>query len=127
VRYNHTTHTRVILYPFMTTGSKLYDSHLGQLAVLLGRNLLRFNTAPLGAVPLGVGARDLFPRIREDFKVKSSIPQGLPCGDSLSENLSAAFCGFMAWGLKVWEFSAGAGYSHSLAVLPVPAGFYKGE
>jgi hypothetical protein len=24
----------------------------------------------------------MFPRIREDFKEKSSIPQGLPCGSS---------------------------------------------
>jgi hypothetical protein len=28
------------------------------------------------------GAGDMFPRIREDFKEKSSIPQGLPCGCS---------------------------------------------
>ena len=44
-----------------------------------GVALLRFNTAPLGAV----GTGDLFPRIRKDFKDKSSIPQGLPCGGSL--------------------------------------------
>ena len=41
-----------------------------------GVTLLRFNTAPLGAVGTG-GAGDLFPRIRKDFKDKSSIPAGL--------------------------------------------------
>jgi hypothetical protein len=42
---------------------------------------LGFNTpAPWGASHGGTG--DLFPRIRKDFKEKSSIPQGLPCGSS---------------------------------------------
>ena len=49
---------------------------------LLECSPLRFNTAPLGAVDNG-GAKDLFPRICKDFKVKSSIPQSLPCGGSL--------------------------------------------
>ena len=54
-----------------------------RIVVNLGRSPLRFNTAPLGAVNTG-GAGDLFPRKGKDFKVKSSIPQGLPCGGSLT-------------------------------------------
>jgi hypothetical protein len=46
-----------------------------------GVALLGFNTPPLGALLTG-GAGDLFPRIRKDFKEKSSISQGLPCGCS---------------------------------------------
>jgi len=40
---------------------------------------LRFNTAPLGAVGTG-GARDVFPRIRKDFKEKSSIHRCFAAG-----------------------------------------------
>jgi hypothetical protein len=47
-----------------------------------GVALLGFNTPPIGALPAG-GTGDLFPRIRKDFKEKSLIPQGLPCGCSL--------------------------------------------
>jgi hypothetical protein len=38
-----------------------------------------FNTPPLGAVKTG-GAGDLFPRIRKDFKEKSSIPRRSAAG-----------------------------------------------
>jgi hypothetical protein len=44
---------------------------------------LGFNTPPLGALLTG-GAGDVFPRIRKDFKVKSSIPRGEPRGSSLN-------------------------------------------
>jgi hypothetical protein len=40
---------------------------------------LGLNTPPLGAVKTG-GAGDLFPRIRKDFKGKSSIPRRLRRG-----------------------------------------------
>ena len=43
---------------------------------LLRRSLLRFNTAPLGAVHAG-GAGDLFPRNSTALKDKFSIPRGL--------------------------------------------------
>jgi hypothetical protein len=52
-------------------------------AFIKGVALLGFNTPPLGALPAG-GAGDLFPSIRKDFKEKSSIPQGFPCGCSLA-------------------------------------------
>jgi hypothetical protein len=42
-------------------------------------NLLGFNSPPLGAVKTG-GAGDLFPRIRKDFKEKSSIPRRSAAG-----------------------------------------------
>jgi hypothetical protein len=40
---------------------------------------LGLNTPPLGAVKTG-GTGDLFPRIRKDFKGKSSIPRRLRRG-----------------------------------------------
>jgi len=42
--------------------------------LFIRRSLLRFNTAPLGAVHSG-GAGDLFPRIRKPLKNESSIPR----------------------------------------------------
>ena len=42
--------------------------------LIIRRSLLRFNTAPLGAVHSG-GAGDLFPRIRKALKNESSIPR----------------------------------------------------
>jgi hypothetical protein len=50
-------------------------------AVLCADFILKmgFNTPPLGAVKTG-GAGDLFPRIRKDFKKKSSIPRRSAAG-----------------------------------------------
>ena len=46
----------------------------GYVVEFIRRSLLRFNTAPLGAVNSG-GAGDLFPRIRKALKNESSIPR----------------------------------------------------
>jgi hypothetical protein len=51
------------------------------------------------------GAGDVFPRIHEDFKEKSSIPQGLPCGSS---SYIVSFCPntmlFGFWGMVYGAF-----------------------
>jgi hypothetical protein len=49
------------------------------MARILSIISLGFNTQPLGAVKTG-GVGDLFPRIRKDFKVKSSIPRSSAAG-----------------------------------------------
>jgi hypothetical protein len=64
---------------------KLFEINRQRVAFIKAVALLGFNTPPLGALHTG-GAGDLFPRIRKNFKEKSSIPQGLPCGSSLILN-----------------------------------------